>query len=124
MAYESQPLRIEPHIQITVRRSAREHLSKFLDAKRDMLVFVWGMHGLQSDPGWTASVVDREDLPNSANACAVLKTTIGSFPVGIPQRQHLQKLDGCTLACDGDQLKVEVSFESWLNDLKFDKVVE
>jgi hypothetical protein len=72
--------------------------------------------------GWTASVVDREDLPNSASVRAVLKTTIGSFPVGIPQRQHLLKLDGCTLACDGDQLEMEISFESWLKNFKFDKV--
>jgi hypothetical protein len=75
------------------------------------------MHGPQSDPGWTASVIDRDDLPNSANA-RVVKTRIGSFPVAIPQRQHMGKLDGCTLACDADQLRVNVPFDAWLNNLK------
>jgi hypothetical protein len=117
VALKTRPLRVAPNIRITVRRSAWEHLSKFLDSEKNMLVFVWGMHGPQSDPGWTASVIDRDDLPNSANA-RMVKTRIGSFPVAIPQRQHMRKLDGCTLACDADQLSVKVPFEAWLNNLK------
>jgi len=115
---KTRPLRVAPNIRITVRRSAWEHLSKTLDSDKNMLVFVWGMHGPQSDPGWTASVIDREDLPNSANA-RIVETRIGNFPVAIPQRQHLRKLDGCTLACDADQLRVKVPFDAWLNNLKF-----
>ena len=117
MAYQTRPLRVAPNIRITVRRSAWEYLSRSLDTGKNMLVFVWGMHGRQSDPGWTASVIDRDDLPNSTNA-RVVKTRIGTFPVAVPQRQHLCKLHGCTLAYDAHELKVKVPFESWLNNLK------
>ena len=117
MALQTRPLKVAPDIRITVRRSAWEHLSKYLDTEKNMLVFVWGMHGPQSDPGWTASVIDRDDLPNSANA-RIVKTKIGNFPVAVPQRQHLRKLNGCTLAYDSNQLKVQVSFDSWLSNLK------
>ncbi|MDH3451285.1 MAG: hypothetical protein OEN20_02615 [Gammaproteobacteria bacterium] len=117
MYLQTRPLKVAPNIRITVRRSAWEHLSKSLDAERNMLVFVWGMHGPQSDPGWTASVIDRDDLPYSANT-RIVKTKIGEFPVAIPQRQHMRKLDGCTLAYDADQLRVKVPFDAWLNNLK------
>ena len=117
MALQTRPLKVAPNIRITVRRSAWEHLSKSMDASKNMLVFVWGMHGPMSDPGWTASVIDRDDLPNSANA-RMVKTKIGNFPVAIQQRQHLRKLNGCTLVYDSDQLRVKVSFDSWLSNLK------
>lgn len=106
-----------PNIRITVRRSAWEHLSQSLDVEKNMLVFVWGLQGSKADPGWTASVIDRDDLPNSANT-RIVKTNIGEFPVAIPQRQHMRKLDGCTLAFDANQLKVKVPFDAWLSNIK------
>ncbi len=98
-------MHVAENIRLTVSSGAWAYLSDALDPRRDVLVFVWGTCGVRNIAAWSASVCPRDELPTKANQC-IVETGFGEVAVAIPQRQHLQKLDGRTLSIQAQVLVV------------------
>ena len=105
MTYPTGAMCVADNIRLTVSSQAWEHLSKTLDANRDVLVFVWGTTGVRDDAAWSVCVYRRDDLPMAANR-RVVETKLGRLSVAIPQRQHLRKLNGRKLSMQARSLVV------------------
>ena len=97
MTYPTGAMHVAENIRLTVSSGAWEYLSSELDPTKDVLVFVWGTCGMRKAAAWSANVYPREELPMTANQ-RLVQTKLGKVTVAIPQRQHLQKLDGRTLS--------------------------
>ncbi len=105
MIYPTGAMRVADDIRLTVSGEAWDHLSRTLDARRDVLVFVWGTTGLRDDAAWSVSVYPLDDLPMAANRRTV-ETELGKLAVAVPQRQHIEKLDGRRLSIQASTLVV------------------
>jgi len=105
MTYATGAIHVTENIRLTVSSGAWEYLSAELDPNRDVLVFVWGTCGMRNVAAWSASVYPRDELPMEANQ-RVVQTKLGKVIVAIPQRQHLEKLDGRTLSILSEALVV------------------
>ncbi|MDH3451280.1 MAG: hypothetical protein OEN20_02590 [Gammaproteobacteria bacterium] len=105
MTYSTGAMQVAENIRLTVSSGAWEYLSAELDPNNDVLVFVWGTCGMRNVAAWSASVYPRDELPMTANQRTV-GTKLGKVTVAIPQRQHLNKLDGRTLSMLSDSLVV------------------
>ena len=93
-------------IRLNVRSQAWDYLaSELLDPDRDVLVFVWGTFGADSRADWSVGIFSRDDLPMTTTR-RLVESKLGRFSVAIPQRQHMDKLDGRTLSVDSGELTV------------------
>lgn len=90
---------------LTLKSSARRHLSEHVDARDEMLVFLWGNHGAEREPHWLVSTCRQASLPKEARRQGV-QGRIGETAFLVVQPQHLPKLDGRTLVCEAGILTV------------------